>query len=485
MSKSTYTKGNQQKGLTPITSNWMHKIMKEPELVHALFATYGSPMNILNPNSFAKNCTVFKEVFQQHQVKAQLFYARKANKAKAFVKRALLENIGVDTASERELEQSLALGGDGDHLVLTSAIKTEKQICMALQHQVPIIIDNHDECILINNLAQELDCKARVGFRLSGFSVDGEKLYSRFGFDIDEVEDYLMTHVGEDKKLSRFKVEGLHFHLDGYSTHQRSEALLECIELIKRLKDKGFSFRFIDMGGGILINYLESKAEWLDFDARLKESLKGETSPITFNNNGLGYWLEDGIIKGERKTYPYYNEINSGKFLTKILEYSDKDENSIASLLRNQNLEIRIEPGRSLVNQSGITMAKVVHRKKDAKGQWLVGLEMNMSQMMSSSADFMLDPYVMYADLNEDKTDAVEVYFTGAYCLERDVLLKRKISLPKLPEINDVVVFVNTAGYMMHFFETQAHLFELATNLVYNEKSDSIRISDFKKDAES
>jgi len=92
---------------------------------------------------------------------------------------------------------------------------------------------------------------------------------------------------------------------------------------------------------------------------------------------------------------------------------------------------------------------------------------------------------VMYADLNEDKADAVEVYFTGAYCLERDVLLKRKISLPKLPEINDVVVFVNTAGYMMHFFETQAHLFELATNLVYNEKSDSIRLSDFKKDAES
>ena len=89
MSKSTYTKGNQQKGLTPITSNWMHKIMKEPELVQALFATYSSPLNILNPNSFAENCTVFKEVFQQHQVKAQLFYARKANKAKAFVKRAL------------------------------------------------------------------------------------------------------------------------------------------------------------------------------------------------------------------------------------------------------------------------------------------------------------------------------------------------------------------------------------------------------------
>ena len=485
MNNKNYTKGNQQEGLTPITSNWMHKIMKEPEVVQELFTTYGSPLNILHPDSFAKNCNTFKEVFQQYQVKSQLFYARKANKAKAFVKRAFLENIGVDTASERELEQSLELGGDGDHLVLTSAIKTEKQIRIAIQHQVPIIIDNHDECLLINKLAQELNCKARVGFRLSGFYVDSEKLYSRFGFDIEEIEEYLITNVGEDKKLNKFNVEGIHFHLDGYSTKQRSEALLQCIQLIKKLNVQGFTFRFIDIGGGILINYLESKAEWLDFDANLKKSLKGEISPVTFNNNGLGYWLEDRIVKGERKTYPYYNEINTDKFLDEILAYSDNSGSSIASLLRDHNLEIRIEPGRSLVNQSGITMAKVVHRKKDAKGQWLVGLEMNMSQMMSSSADFMLDPYVMYADLDEDETenDAVEVYFTGAYCLERDVLLKRKIKLPKLPEINDVVVFVNTAGYMMHFFETQAHLFQLATNLVYKEKSDSIEVTDFEKDS--
>ncbi|MDN3593490.1 hypothetical protein [Zunongwangia endophytica] len=131
-------------------------------------------------------------------------------------------------------------------------------------------------------------------------------------------------------------------------------------------------------------------------------------------------------------------------------------------------------------------MAKVVHRKKDAKGQWLIGLEMNMSQMMSSSADFMLDPYVMYANLDENKTEdkSVEVYFTGAYCLERDVLLKRKVTLPKLPEIDDIVVFVNTAGYMMHFFETQAHLFELAPNLVYTETSNAVASSNFKLDAD-
>jgi len=114
-----------------------------------------------------------------------------------------------------------------------------------------------------------------------------------------------------------------------------------------------------------------------------------------------------------------------------------------------------------------MTTAKVAHRKQDSKGQWLVGLEMNTSQMMSSSEDFLLDPYVMFSE-EADTKQPVDVFFTGAYCLEKDVLLKRKISLPQLPGIGDFVAFVNTAGYMMHFFETEAHLFELSQNLSFS-----------------
>ncbi|WP_212744237.1 hypothetical protein [Maribacter sp. ACAM166] len=126
-------------------------------------------------------------------------------------------------------------------------------------------------------------------------------------------------------------------------------------------------------------------------------------------------------------------------------------------------------------------MAKVVYRKKDAKNQWLVGLEMNMSQMMSSSADFLLDPYMMYSS-EVDESEPIDVYFTGAYCLERDVLLKRKIRLPRLLAIGEYVGFVNTAGYMMHFFETEAHLFELSTNLIFTVSDDKLSFFQFIDD---
>ena len=66
------------------------------------------------------------------------------------------------------------------------------------------------------------------------------------------------------------------------------------------------------------------------------------------------------------------------------------------------------------------------------------------------------------------------VFFTGGYCLEQDIILKRTIVLPCLPEIGDIVCFVNTAGYMMHFCETRSHLFEFATNVVMDRDPDTL-----------
>ena len=136
-----------------------------------------------------------------------------------------------------------------------------------------------------------------------------------------------------------------------------------------------------------------------------------------------------------------------------------------------------MEPGRSLLNQVGMTLARVVFRKKDMRDRWLVGLEMNMSQLKSSSADFLSDPLTAFITA---PYHPVELYFTGAYCLEQDIILKRKIALPNLPQIGDIVGFVNTAGYMMHFFETQAHLFELSVNLSIDSSKENYDYHDFK-----
>ncbi|MET7028641.1 type III PLP-dependent enzyme domain-containing protein [Sediminicola luteus] len=477
-----YYKGNPEGGLSPITSKWMHQLFEDQEILKALVEKYGSPINIHHLPTFAQTIASFQDVFQSYGIKHQIFYARKANKCKSLVKQAFASGIGVDTASYNELKQSIALGGNGGNVVLTAAIKTKDQIELAVRNGVAIILDNVDECMLTDSIAKELGVIAKVGIRISGFQVDGKKLYSRFGFDVEKAGDFIQTQIGAENTYSNLLVTGLHFHLDGYSTFQRASGLSASIALAKNMKDQGYPIRFIDIGGGILMNYLESEKQWQEFDLNLRTAVKNNHSNLTFNGNGLGYQLIDGELMGELKTYPYYNKVSGEKFLREILDYSDSEtRKSNAQRLIEEELELRIEPGRSLLNQTGITVAKVAHRKKDSKGQWLIGLEMNMSQMMSSSTDFLLDPFVMYAKQTEPQ-EMIDAFFTGAYCLERDILLKRMIKLPKLPEIGDLVAFVNTAGYMMHFFETEAHLFELSTNLSFSDTPNWPTVLDFLPD---
>ena len=482
-----YYKGNEKEGLTPITSPWMEELLQNSSLLHSLLENYGSPINIHHLPSFNKNIKKFQQVFKNQKVDAQIFYARKANKCKGLVKEALHKGIGVDTASFKELEQSISLGGKTNSLVLTSSIKTKDQIKLAIAKQIPIVLDNNDEVELTQQIAEKSHSRALVALRVSGFLVDDEKLYSRFGFDIEEVKQYIIENFVATKNCENLNLKGLHFHLDGYSTKQRAIALQTCIDLVEELHQHQINIEFIDMGGGILINYLADENEWIQFNDKLKDSVKNQKENLTFNGTGLGYEMIEGKLQGSLKTYPYFNKVNSESFLEEVLVngfINNKLTNSERAI--NNDIQLRIEPGRSLLNQVGITVAKVAHRKQDAKGQWLVGLEMNMSQMLSSSADFLLDPYVIYQEEVTSNDEAVNLYFTGAYCLERDILLKRSISLPKLPAIGDVVMFVNTAGYMMHFFETEAHLFELSTNLIY-QKSDANnapKIEDFVNDSD-
>lgn len=476
-----YSKGNPEGGLTPITSSWMHQLFKNQTLLSELFEKYSSPINIHHLPTFSNMISSFKKMFDDYGLRYQIFYARKANKSKSLVKQAFASGIGVDTASFKELEQSIALGGNGKNLVLTAAIKTKEQYELAIQNSVPIILDNIDECQQADNIPKTLNKKAIIGIRVSGFIVEERKLYSRFGFDMERVEQFISANFGTGRRYEHLTIKGLHFHLDGYSTLQRGKALSVGISLIKRLNAKGFELLFIDIGGGILMNYLENEQEWENFESSLKNAVKNNANELTFNGNGLGYEMIDGKLKGSLKTYPYFNKVNGTTFLREVLDYTNLETGRTNSqTLKELQLELRIEPGRSLLDQTGMTIARVAHRKQDVKGQWLVGLEMNMTQMMSSSADFLLDPFIIYRDEKEYSTP-VDVFFTGAYCLERDILLKRKINVPHLPQIGDFVAFVNTAGYMMHFFETDAHLFELSKNLSFS-ATEKLSVLDFIPD---
>ncbi len=462
MSTTTTVNTNKNIYLTPNLSNWMKEIFEDKEALRLLIKKFGSPININNPEILSDNALLFNKVLTSSKIRHKILFARKPNKCIAYIRQAKKIKIGVDTASFNELKQTLDLNYLHEDLVLTAAIKDEKTIRLAVENDILIIADNNDELFLVNKIAQQYGKKQMVGIRVSGFIVNNDKLYSRFGFDIDILRSaFKKFNNGEFANLI---FSGFHFHLNGYSVKERAEALLYLIKIAEDLKKENIFTKFIDIGGGFPVCYLKSETQWKSFEKELKLAVLDKRQPITFLNNGLGFMNVNGKLMGKKDYYPYFNKNYKQKFLKKILYYK-KGAKSVRQKLIDSDIELRLEPGRSLLDQCGITLARVAFCKKDANNDWLIGLEMNMTQLMSSSRDFLVDPIVINWDLRKKKSK-VGVYFVGAYCLERDVILKRKITLKGLPEVGDLVCFINTAGYMMHFFESRSHQFDLAKNLI-------------------
>ncbi len=407
-------------------------------------------------------------MFSRYRLNSTVFFARKANKGKCFVKAAKECGFGVDTASLNEMKECIELGLSPEKITVTAAVKNRELLGYAITNRIPVIVDNWDECDLLHQLLVDMNRTLQVGFRVSGFEYGGEKLYSRFGFDSEEICETITSTMGDSGKYHKFRYHGLHFHLNGYSIPQRAGALSQTLDVADALANNGFRTRYIDIGGGIVMNYLASSEEWENFHKVLRDSLLTEVDEITFQKDPLGMVKVDNKLLGEPKVYPYYNEVFQDRFVEAILTTA-KEGAPLYRHLIDRDIELRIEPGRSLLDQSGITIARVAFRKKDAEGRTLVGLEMNRTQMFSSSADYLLDP--LFIPQHPKPGSPTEVYFVGAYCLEQELILKRKISLPQYPEIGDLICFVNTAGYMMHFYESEAHRFDLARNLVVEKTS--------------
>jgi diaminopimelate decarboxylase len=444
--------------LTPLMAPWIPEFLSHRDKLNHLLREKGSPLHCFHTDPFFDHVREFTSCLDTFGIRHQLLFARKANKCPEFVSAALQAGIGVDTASPREVEECLERGVPPENVVITAAVKPKELLELAVTHGIPVVLDNRDEVEAISHLMQGRHGTTPVALRVSGFLHQSQKLYSRFGFDVDHL-------VQVAAELSpELKLEGLHFHLNGYSIPQRSSALHQCLDLAIELQQLGIDLSYIDMGGGILMNYLENESEWIQFQQQLKDAVMGKRPPLTFENTGLGLENRNGQLKGSLQGYPYYNQTPRSIFLEQVLSRINDDQHSVAQRIREADLELRLEPGRCLLDQCGITVARVCTRKQDSRGDWLISLEMNFTQMRSSNPDILVDPFVLYQHPPAHTHQEVDVFFTGAYCLESDLILKHRVALPGLPDVGDLVVFVNTAGYFCHFYESEAHLFPLAEN---------------------
>ena len=108
-------------------------------------------------------------------------------------------------------------------------------------------------------------------------------------------------------------------------------------------------------------------------------------------------------------------------------------------------------------------MARVAFVKQRSDGENLIGLEMNRTQCRTTADDILVDPLLVRAE-GAGAGEPFEGFLVGAYCIEDEVIVRRRMVFPQGVRPGDFVLTPNTAGYFMHILESASHQIPLAKN---------------------
>jgi diaminopimelate decarboxylase len=443
---------------------WQVNLCADPDRLSRLMELHGSPLNVIDPSAMGRNAAELECVAQSLDTDFKIYFARKANKAIALIDEANRLGMGVDLASERELAQAVECGVAQADLTVSAAVKPSGLLSLCARTGATVAIDNEDELTRLSVIASEQARRVPIALRLAP-TLPAGRAETRFGTERSAALAMLDRHwiANPDTKL---EIAGVHFHIDGYDVDERAAALIESLALIDALRARGHQPSFIDIGGGIPMSYLESPAEWEAFWSEHRRSLLGERDALTFQSHPLGLEVRGSEVTGRPNVYPYYQRPTRGEWLERLLTTPvERVAGDIAGALRARGLQLRCEPGRTLLDGCGLTAARVEYRKQRRDGTWLIGLAMNRTQCRSSSDDFLVDPLLVRPDAGGEGAP-IEGYLLGAYCIERELLTWRKLRFAAGVHVGDIVVFPNTAGYLMHILESSSHQMPLAQNLI-------------------
>jgi diaminopimelate decarboxylase len=432
-------------------------LLADSALVGSLVDGFGSPLNVLFPHIAVENFEAFRSAYRNHHIRGRVFYAHKPNKSAA-VLRALSSHpeAYIDVASQNELRSALGNGFRGERIEATGP-KSDDYLALALQHGVLINADSLSELERIVAVKQSLSLpgKTPILIRLTGFHSAKRSIATkdnRFGTPISSVPDIFSLLAQHSDQLSLL---GFSFHIENNNINEKIVAIENTLAVTLEAIKKGFQPRAINIGGGFQINLLASESQWHDYVSALKQSVLGHHESMTWNNSGLGFRSEAGTLTGTAAFREHYVSTAGADQLSQLLTTTLPTYGmTFADILREYMLDLYVEPGKAILDQAGLTLATIQHVKHSAKGETVIGLSMNKSNLNAAEIEHMVDPVIIHRTKPEPLTQPIGVYFSGNLCSYSDLIYKHKTFLPTLPSPGDIVAFVNTAGYNMDFVES-------------------------------
>ena len=324
----------------------------------------------------------------------KVHYAIKANYDARLLQIIRKYGVGIDCASGNEVRCAIEAGFDPKSIVYAGVGKRDKEIRYAIEQDILAInCESIEEIDLVNKLAAEAGKVVNIALRVNpdidpktNHCIDTGQADSKFGISYEEI----LSSVEHIRSLKNVLVIGMHIHIGSQirELHVFENMCNKVNVIVDNLTSLGFEIEFVDVGGGLGINY----------DMPENEPIPNFASVFA-------------IIKQHLKV---------------------------------GNREVHFEFGRSIVGQCGELITKVLYNKTTATGRRLVIVDGSMTELIRPA---LYGSYHNIENITSEADQRLKYTIVGTACESTDVF-DENVSLP-LTKRGDLLTIKSAGAYGM------------------------------------
>ncbi len=322
----------------------------------------------------------------------KMHYAIKANNDERILRAVLERGFGIDCVSGNELRLIRRMGFPADSIVYAGVGKSDPEIELGVREGIRAFnCESRQELQVIDEIAGRLGKKARVALRINP-DVDPQthrhistgQADSKFGISYKEIEQVAEELAG----YKNLEFQGLHFHIGSQITDMRVFEFFcrRVNSLVEWFAEKGFPLGYINMGGGLGVNYDNPDGEPIpDFKA-------------------------------------YFDAFRRN--------------------LRVGDAEVHFELGRAMVAQCGELISRVLFNKINSAGDEVVIIDASMTELIRPA---LYEAYHEIENLDARPGRRRPYIVAGTACESTDVFASGRL----LPELRrgDLVTIKSAGAY--------------------------------------
>jgi len=364
------------------------KLYAENVSVEALAEKYGTPLFVYSHRTAAEHFRKIKHAFSD--IDPLICYSVKANFNLSILNELRKEGAGFDIVSGGELFRALKAGADPKKIVYAGVGKTVEEIRYGIKSGILLFnVESVNELKQINTVAKTMKKAVDVGLRINPevdaathhYITTGKK-ENKFGIDI------LLARklFNEAKRYKHVNIKAVDMHIGSQITtiEPYVQAINKMKLLIAEMRGYGANIEYLDIGGGLGIIYNEEKPATADIFA-----------------------------------------------------------SAIKPLVKGLGVKLILEPGRFIIGNAGILVARVTYSKKGGTKNFLI-TDAGMNDLIRPS---LYQAYHRILPVNVVKSKVMNYDVVGPICESGDFLAKDR-HLPEVKE-GDLIAVRSAGAYGM------------------------------------